>query len=125
MAAAALGARLPADWPDAHLLGILPRHVAAPAGMECFGIWVMVERDGAGVAGDIGFHGPPDDTGKVEIGYSVAPSRRGRGYATEAAAALVEWVLSQPTVRTVVAGATPRERRASLALPVPARRRVT
>ena len=102
-----LGATLLSDWPDPNLVGILPRHVGAPAGMERFGIWVMVERDGGHVVGDIGFHGPPDDSGTVEIGYSVAPSRRGRGYAAEAAGALAAWALSQPAVRTVVAGCDP------------------
>lgn len=102
-----LGAPLLPDWPDPNLLGILPRHVGAPEGIERFGIWVMIELDGGHVVGDIGFHGPPDDTGTVEIGYSVAPSRRGRGYAAEAAVALVGWARSQPRVQEVVAGCDP------------------
>jgi RimJ/RimL family protein N-acetyltransferase len=36
------------------------------------------------VIGDIGFRGPPDAAGIVEIGYSVVAGRRRRGYATEA-----------------------------------------
>src|SRR3954451_19527952 len=44
--------------------------------------------DGAEVVGLGGFTGPPTD-GEVEIGYSVAPSRRGRGIAT---AAVGRWV---------------------------------
>lgn len=43
------------------------------------------------VVGDIGFHGPPGaDDGRVEIGYAVVPSMRGRGIATAACAALVD-----------------------------------
>jgi RimJ/RimL family protein N-acetyltransferase len=38
--------------------------------------------------GGIGFFGPPAD-GTVEIGYGLAPSARGHGYAAEALAALV------------------------------------
>lgn len=100
----ALGARLDAAWPDLGLLGVLRRQADMSAETECFGVWVMIERDGDCVVGDIGFHEPPDEAGTIEIGYSVIPSRRRRGYTTEAANALVEWALSQPSVRVVVAG---------------------
>lgn len=75
--------------------------------MERFGVWVMIERESGSVVGDIGFHGPPDDVGTVEVGYSVAPSRRRRGYATEAATAIIAWALSQPSVQAIVAGCDP------------------
>jgi RimJ/RimL family protein N-acetyltransferase len=45
---------------------------------------------GAGV-GSCGYKGPPDADGTVEIAYGVHPDQRGRGYAKEAAAALVEF----------------------------------
>ena len=103
----ALGARLDPAWPDPQLLGVLRRHAEASADVECFGVWVMIERDSGSVVGDIGFHGPPDAAGMVELGYSVIPLRRRRGYATEAADAIVEWALCQPSVRVVVAGCDP------------------
>lgn len=106
-AARAVGAALDLEWPDPHFLGVLRRHAAAPSGAECFGVWVMIERAGRRVVGDIGFHGPPDHSGTVEIGYSVVPRRRRRGYATESANALVAWALSQPGVHCVVAGCDP------------------
>jgi len=64
----------------------------------------MIERESNTVVGDIGFLGVPGADGSVEIGYSVIPDRRGRGYATEAARTLVDWALRQPDVTTVVAG---------------------
>lgn len=97
-------ADLAVEWPDPNLLDVLPRHVAGGEAGECFGVWVMVERASGTVVGDIGFHGPPDDAGTVEVGYSVVPSRRGRRYATEAAVALVDWALALPSVQAVVAG---------------------
>lgn len=106
-AARSLGARLPAAWPDANLLGVLRRHAAASPEEECFGVWVMIERTSGSVVGDIGFHGPPDGSGAVEVGYSVIPDRRGRGYASEAADALVSWALARPDVHAVVAGCDP------------------
>lgn len=106
-AAGAVEAALDAEWPDPNLLGVLRRHADAPPELERFGVWVMIERDRRTVVGDIGFHGPPDETGRVEIGYSVVPSRRHRGYATEAASALVAWARSQHSVHVIVAGCDP------------------
>lgn len=106
-AARRLGALLPPEWPHSELLGLLRRHAAALPEEACFGVWVMIERDSGSVVGDIGFHGPPDGTGTVEVGYSVVPDRRGRRYAGEAATALVPWALAQPSVQAVVAGCDP------------------
>jgi ribosomal-protein-alanine N-acetyltransferase len=103
-AARLLGVALPPDWPLADLLDVLPLQAAAAAGEEHFGVWVIVERASRTVVGDIGFIGPPGEDGSVEIGYSVIPDRRGRGYATEAAGRLVDWALRQPGVDAVVAG---------------------
>jgi ribosomal-protein-alanine N-acetyltransferase len=103
----ALAAQLSPEWPDPSLFGVLARHASGPADAERFGVWVIIERRSATVVGDIGFHGPPDDEGVVEIGYSVVPSRRRRGYANEAAAALVAWARAEPGVRGLVAGCEP------------------
>ena len=102
-AALELGAELPDGWPHADLVDILPLQAAAAPGEEQFGVWVIIERDTGTLCGDIGFLGPPGPDGAIEIGYSVVPSCRRRGYATEAARALVAWALSQPGVRRVVA----------------------
>jgi ribosomal-protein-alanine N-acetyltransferase len=99
-----VGATLPSDWPQPDLLDVLPQQAAASRETECFGVWVMIERDSWSVVGDIGFVGPPDGRGTVEVGYSVLPDRRRRGYATEAARAIVAWALTQPGVQVVVAG---------------------
>ncbi|GGB77699.1 hypothetical protein N798_03530 [Knoellia flava TL1] len=54
-----------------------------------FGFY-RITRSSDGLAiGGIGFKGQPED-GSVEIGYGLAPSARGNGYAAEAATALVE-----------------------------------
>lgn len=98
-----LGATLAPGWPLPDLIGVLDRQVGS-SDAELFGIWVIIERDSGVVVGDAGFHGPPDEAGTVEIGYSVVPEWRQRGYATEGAAALVGWALSQVAVQAVVAG---------------------
>lgn len=106
-AARALGAAIPAEWPAVDVLDVLPIQAAATPEHEPFGMWVMIERETRTVVGDIGFLGPPADDGAVEIGYSVNPDRRQRGYAVEAATALVGWVRAQPGVTTVVARCDP------------------
>lgn len=103
-AARLLGVVLPPEWPQADLLDVLPLQAAAAHAEERFGVWVIIERGSKTVIGDIGFIGPPGEDGTVEIGYSVIPDRRGRGYATEAARVLVDWALRQPGVDSVVAG---------------------
>src|SRR3954447_401688 len=60
----------------------------------------MVHRDTGHFVGKCGFKGPPAD-GVVENAYGVEPEHQGKGYATEAAAALTAFAFAQnvPTVR--------------------------
>jgi [ribosomal protein S5]-alanine N-acetyltransferase len=101
-AASTIGSTLPAAWPRADLLDVLPMQAAAEPADERFGIWLIIERDSNGVVGDIGFMGPPDG-GLVEIGFSVIPECRRRGYATEAARCLLDWAFRDPRIREVTA----------------------
>lgn len=57
--------------------------------------------------GSGGFKGPPDENGTVEIGYSLLPPYRKRGYTTEAVEALVTWAFGHPEVVRVIAEALP------------------
>lgn len=67
----------------------------------------VVDRESGWVIGSAGFKGPPDGTGMVEIAYGIVPSREGRGYATEAAAALVRFAFASEHVRLVRAHTLP------------------
>lgn len=51
--------------------------------------------------GMCGFAAPPDSDGVVEIGYGIAPSYQGKGYASEAAQALVDFASRDPRVRMI------------------------
>ena len=54
-----------------------------------------------------GFKGSPSEHGSVEIGYSILPEYRGRNYAPEATASLIEWAFLHPGVRRIVAKTDP------------------
>jgi ribosomal-protein-alanine N-acetyltransferase len=71
------------------------------------------EPDGA-VVGAGGFHGPPDQAGMVEVGYSTDPAYRRRGYAKAMVTELLRWAAAEPSVVTVRASISP-ENKASLA----------
>jgi [ribosomal protein S5]-alanine N-acetyltransferase len=51
--------------------------------------------------GSCGFKGPPDADGMVEIAYGIALEQQNKGYATEAAAALVRFAFASGQVRVV------------------------
>jgi ribosomal-protein-alanine N-acetyltransferase len=59
------------------------------------------------VVGHVGFHGPPDARGMVEVAYSVDPALRRRGYATRMLATALEWAASDPAVTVVRASISP------------------
>lgn len=67
----------------------------------------VVHRDSEIVVGSAGFKGPPAADGVVEIAYGVSPEYQGKGYATEAAQALVAYAFSSGRVRVVRAHTRP------------------
>jgi ribosomal-protein-alanine N-acetyltransferase len=102
-----IGAAFEEAWPLPDILELMPLFATRSAAEAPFGAWVMIEAESNLVVGEIGFIRPPDDAGEIEVGYSVVPSRRRRGYATEALAALVRWAFEQPAVMAIVAGTDP------------------
>ena len=69
--------------------------------------FAVVHRDEREVIGSAGFKGAPDAGGVVEIAYGIVPTFEGRGYATEAAYALVAHALSSGLVQRVRAHTLP------------------
>lgn len=62
---------------------------------------LIVLNEGPMVIGVINLKGAPDVDGRVEIGYEVQGGYRRRGYASEAAKALIDWCFQQPEVKAV------------------------
>ncbi len=93
-------ATLPADMAQdlASFLGYrIPMLTADPSSRPWLGrSMVLTHPDGRReVIGTIGFHAPPDETGRVEIGYRVEPAFRRQGIVTECVRALLGWAEAQ------------------------------
>ena len=69
--------------------------------------FAVVHRESRLVIGSAGFKGPPDKSAMVEIAYGIVPGYQGRGFATEAAAALVAFAFGSGRVRVVRAHTLP------------------
>ena len=63
--------------------------------------FAVVNRESRSVIGNVGFKGPPDEEGMVEIAYGIAPVFQGRGYATQAAGVCVAFAFGDDRVRLV------------------------
>ncbi|MFI0512503.1 GNAT family N-acetyltransferase [Streptomyces sp. WSLK1-5] len=72
-----------------------------------FGLFVLVRREDGRAIGGMGFHGAPDEDGRAEVGYDLAESARGQGYATEALRALSDWALARDDVHSLCATIEP------------------
>ena len=109
---AALMAVVPADWPpgehDRGAVEFFRAQLAAggPAAEGWYAWYAILGAQGgepAQLVGSAGYFGPPDDTGTLEIGYSVSTHWRRRGFATEMVRALVGRALALGTAARIVA----------------------
>ena len=109
--AAALGVSIPESWPPS-LYGSNAMRFALlqlddPA-EQSWSFWYMTTADEPGeLVGICGFKGRPDESGSVEIGYSVVDGFQRLGYATEAVSRLVAWAFSHHNVTEVCAETFP------------------
>jgi ribosomal-protein-alanine N-acetyltransferase len=69
--------------------------------------FAVIHREDQCVIGAASFKGPPDADGVVEIAYGIVPEYQGRGYATEAAEALVSFAVERVDVCTIRAHTMP------------------
>ena len=69
--------------------------------------FAVVHPESRSAIGNLGFKGPPDGDGVVEIAYCIVPGFQGRGYATEAAEALVAFAFASGSVHLVRAHTKP------------------
>lgn len=109
-AAAMLGAPLPDDFPgeDVPFLQIRREDMRRDPPWAPWLMRALILRGTPPVmVGHAGFHGPPDAKGVAEIGYTVFPEHRRRGFAIEAAEALMAWAKREHGVRRFRASVSP------------------
>jgi ribosomal-protein-alanine N-acetyltransferase len=113
-----LGAAVPAEWPPEMVRDALPQfvqwHEDHPDWVGWLA-WYAIRLDTVApvVCGSVGFMGPPDTDGVVEIGYSVLPAHQSLGLATEMVMTLLRWAWTTGRARCVVAQTT-RDNRPSI-----------
>jgi RimJ/RimL family protein N-acetyltransferase len=96
------------DFPfegDVVAAGGFLRATVASGEQRPFGFYRITRLSDGRAVGGIGFKGQPDG-GCVEIGYGLAPSARGHGYAAEAVVALLA-VAADHGLSSVIADTTP------------------
>jgi RimJ/RimL family protein N-acetyltransferase len=111
-----LDASIPPDWPDEHDAGFLrfrQRQLERAPQAEPWLVRAVILREPVRtMIGHAGFHGQPGVNGKqeadaLELGYTIFEPHRGRGYATEAAQALMDWAATEKGVRKFIASVAP------------------
>jgi RimJ/RimL family protein N-acetyltransferase len=121
--AARFNARLPDDWPPGEydrdaIQFFLDQTIAGGEGAAGWYGWYLLrdtEEHGKNLlVGCAGYLGPPNEAGRVEIGYSICEHWRGQGVAKEIVSGLVENA-GRRGAQTVQAHANP-ENAASIAV---------
>lgn len=114
--ATALGADVPRSWPpelyDRDAVRYMLGWLDANPDEATWGFYYILEDTARDAAADTppawaigagGFKGAPDASGTVEIGYSIVPERRRRGYAREAVDGWLAKAFADPRVARVIA----------------------
>jgi RimJ/RimL family protein N-acetyltransferase len=78
------------DYPFADELGPLRSLARATAPDPVFTLYAIGDAATGLAIGGIGFFGPPNETGEVEVGYGLVADARGRGLAREALLAITD-----------------------------------
>jgi [ribosomal protein S5]-alanine N-acetyltransferase len=105
------GLKLQPDWPDDHDRSLLRRRLEQmrqdPGSQQWLLRAMVLPAGGRTVIGHIGFHGPPSTVGRAELGYAVVPDHRRRGYASEAARAMMDWAQREQGVTNFFVAISP------------------
>lgn len=104
-----LGVKPPPSWPPQFhgpetrdwMRGLLRKHPDEPG----YASWYLIAH--GELVGTIGYKGPPDAQGAVEIGYSVVDDRHRRGYASAGVALVTRRALADRRVTVIFAETLP------------------
>jgi ribosomal-protein-alanine N-acetyltransferase len=102
-----LGAPVGAGWEEGVPAERRLEQLAADPSAQSWLVRAVLAKTPPRVVGSVGFHSPPDDHGRVEIGYDIVASERRKGYAREAVDALLERAWATGHARICVASVRP------------------
>lgn len=112
-----LDAVIPPAWPPENLrdaLEFFAQQLAPRPELDGWRAWYWLANEGGAekrmLVGSGGFKSRPDETGMVEIGYGTLEEFQGRGYATEAVDALINWAFYAAGIARVTAEADAKNR---------------
>jgi RimJ/RimL family protein N-acetyltransferase len=104
------GLTFPADWPGEleWLMRLRSDQMKEdPAAQPWLLRAIVLREPDREVIGHINFHEPPVEGGAAEIGYTIEPSFRRRGFATEAVLGMFGWAEREHGVRRFIASVSP------------------
>jgi RimJ/RimL family protein N-acetyltransferase len=111
--AAEMGASISDEWLEAvrWLAGLRARQIRERPGDAPWLLRAILLADTRQAIGYLNFHGAPDESGIVEVGYTLLPAARGRGYALEAVRAAFDWATRVHGIRRFRASVAPDNER--------------
>ncbi|MEN9963303.1 MAG: hypothetical protein RL582_398 [Bacteroidota bacterium] len=66
-------------------------------------LWTAISKTENKMIGDLCIIGEPNSHGEIEIGYGTYEEFQNKGFMTEIVGGIIEWVKSQPTVKSIIA----------------------
>ncbi|KGL44777.1 N-acetyltransferase [Listeria sp. SHR_NRA_18] len=93
------------DWPGIDFFFYLPYVLESVKKEPEMTKWthLIVLKEENKVIGEIGGQGKPEETGEIELGYSIVPAYQNNGYVTEALGELLVWLKQQPEIKRIFA----------------------
>jgi RimJ/RimL family protein N-acetyltransferase len=85
------------EWQSELVYAVLDRGRRDPEALDAEGDWMscaILERATDELVGDLAFHWISEEHRTGEIGFIVASGQQGKGYATEASGALLDWAFA-------------------------------
>ena len=65
--------------------------------------WLVVEKSSKSIVAELGFKGPPDRNGGIEIGYGTMEGQRNKQFMTEAVAGMIDWAGKRADIQYILA----------------------
>jgi [ribosomal protein S5]-alanine N-acetyltransferase len=65
--------------------------------------WLAIEKISTIIVAELGFKGPPDKSGGIEIGYGTLGSYRNKHFMTEAVSGIISWARERTDIHYILA----------------------